>query len=298
VQAQHDRVAADLILADQKLNDAKEALREIVGSVDLSLAKIPSQLPLSRPEPADIDIWRNTAQQSNLNIMAAKSAAEIAKENIDLYFAGHLPTLDVVGRHQISGNNRPPTPLDFEESSVGLYVTVPIYSGGGVDAQVEQARDLYEQSLHEVDRQRRTAERQVKDAFRGVLSAISRTGALQTALKSAQGALEAAEMGLRVGNRTVVDVLLEQTKFFQIRTDLAKSRYDFLTNGLLLKQAAGTLVQRDIEAVNGLIHTAQTTDPAALAAEPTGMTKATAAQTLASSHGGEVPPIRTRNRTW
>lgn len=253
VKAQHDKIAADLILADQQMNDAKEALREIVGNVDISLVKLPEQLPLLKPEPADVEVWRNTAQQSNLRIIAANSAAEVAKQQMDLQFAGHLPTVDVVGTKTMSDTNRI-SGVVYDSDSVGVQVSVPIFSGGGVNAKVEQARDLYEEALQDVDKQRRATERQVKDGFRGVLSSIGRVTALATALKSAQSALDAAQMGYQVGSRTVVDVLIEQSKFFGIRRDYAKARYEYLLNGLLLKQAAGTLMREDMEAVNVLIH--------------------------------------------
>jgi outer membrane protein len=252
-QSQYDKVSADLILAEQQLSDAKEALREIIGPVDIHLARAPEELPMLKPEPADIESWRNTAQQSNLNIMAALSAAEVAKQAIDVNFAGHMPTLDLVATKSNYNNNRP-NGVAYDEENVGLALNFPIYSGGGVNARVEQARDLYAQALQEVDKQRRTAERQVKDAYRGVLAAIGRVGALKTALKSGQSALDASQMGYQVGTRTMVDVLVVQSRFFAIRRDYAKARYDYLQNGLLLKQAAGTLTGVDMAEVNALIH--------------------------------------------
>lgn len=266
VQARFDKVTADLILADQQLNDAKEALREIIGNVDIALVRVPDELPLLKPEPADVEVWRKTAQQSNLRIIAATSQAEVAKENIDLYFAGHLPTLDLVALKGQYDNNRP-NGVAYDEGNIGVTLNLPIYSGGGVNARTEQARDAYEQALHEVDKHRRTAERQVKDAFRGVLAAIGRVGALKTALKSGRSAMDASQMGYQVGTRTVVDVLIEQSRFFGIRKDYAKSRYDYLLNGLLLKQAAGTLAGADIADVNRLIRNGRTSQ-IRLPAEP------------------------------
>lgn len=252
VQARSDKVAADLILADQQLNDAKEALREIIGNVDVALIPVPEDLPLSQPQPADVGVWLKTAQQSNLRIMASTSQAEVAKENIDLNFAGHLPTLDLVAIKGQYDNNRP-NGVAYDEANIGVALNLPIYSGGGVNARTEQARDAYEHALHEVDRQRRAAERQVKDAFRGVLAAIGRVSALKTALKSGQSAMDASQMGYQVGTRTVVDVLIEQSRFFSIRKDYAQSRYDYLLNGLLLKQAAGSLTGADVADVNRLL---------------------------------------------
>lgn len=252
VQAQLDRVVADQILFQLQLNDAQQELREIIGNVDFRLSKVPDDVPLARPDPDKLDDWREVAQRSNLNILAAASAAAVAKENIDYHFAGHLPSLDLVGQKAMADNNRP-TGINFSESSIGLEVTVPILAGGGVNARVEQARDDLESAQQELDRQRRATERQVVNAFNGVNAAVARVSALRTALRSSQTAVDAAQVGYQVGTRTVVEVLLEQNRFYGIRRDYAIARCEYLYVGLQLKQAAGTLTRSDVAAVNSLL---------------------------------------------
>ena len=253
IQAQRDQVAAQLIVADQRLNDAKEGLREILGNTDIDLAKLPEQVPMSKPQPEDIDAWREMALKNNLNIIAAMSGAEIARQTIDVNFAGHLPSLDIQGNKTFYNTTRPPIGLSFNQESIGLYVNVPVFSGGEVNARVEQARDNYVQALATVDLQRRATQRLVKDAYRGVIAAIGQADAFSTAKKSAEVALEASEVGFQVGTQSAVDLLVQQNFYFQARRDYARSRYDYLINGLLLKQASGTLARDDIEAVNALI---------------------------------------------
>lgn len=259
-QAQRDKIAADLILAEQQLYDAKQALREIIGPVEISLMRVPAELQLAKPEPADVEAWHAAAQQSNLGILAASSGADAAKQNIDLYFAGHMPTVDLVAFKGYYNNNRP-NGVAYDENNVGVAVNVPLFSGGGVNAKVEQARDAYEQALHEVDKQRRAAERQVRDAYRGVMAAIGRVEALKTALKSAQTAFDASQFGFQAGSQTMVDVIIMQSRFFAIRRDYARARYDYLVNGLVLKQAAGTLTGEDMAEVNFVIHGGRTALP-------------------------------------
>jgi len=251
-QAQRDKVSADLILAQQQFEDAREALREIIGDQPIEPAKLPSHFPLDPPEPNDVEKWRENASQNNLNIIAASSDAEIAKRNIDVGVAGHLPSLDIIGEKSMMDTNRP-TGTQSDSGSVGVYVTVPIFAGGGVQASVEQSRHFYEQALFEVDRQRRFAERQVKNAFRGILSAIGRVAALKAAVKSSESAVDAAQTGYQVGTKTVVDILIEQSKLFANKRDYAQARYDYLINGFLLKQASGTLQPADLEVVNTIL---------------------------------------------
>jgi hypothetical protein len=52
----------------------------------------------------------------------------------------------------------------------------------------------------------------------------------------------------------MVDVLVQLSKLFEARRDYSRAKYDYLLNGLLLKQAAGTLAREDVDRVNALIH--------------------------------------------
>ena len=127
---------------------------------------------------------------------------------------------------------------------------MPIYSGGRVTSKTKQARFDYEAAQENLDKQRRTVNRQVRDAYRGVVSGISRVEALKASTVSAQSALEATEAGFEVGTRTMVDVLNAQRDLFRARSNYSQVRYSYILSGLQLKQAAGTLAPADMDKVN------------------------------------------------
>ncbi|MEY4195625.1 MAG: hypothetical protein RLZZ226_1993 [Pseudomonadota bacterium] len=254
IQAEYDRVRADLILAEQRRDDARESLREIIGGdVPPELVSVPEGVPLIRPEPDKVEAWRDMALQSNLDVVAALNAAEVAKRNIDIQYAGHLPTVDLTGQKNFSDTNRI-AGISADAENIGVNVRVPLFAGGGINARVVQAQHAYQQAVHEVDRRRRVAERQVKDAFRAISSSISRVRALEASIKSSESSLAATEMGYRVGTRTVVDIIIEQSRLYGSRTEHAKARYEYLKNRLILKQVTGTLMRVDVETLNALLH--------------------------------------------
>ena len=69
-------------------------------------------------------------------------------------------------------------------------------------------------------------------------------------MTSAESALKATEAGFEVGTRTMVDVLSEQRNLYRTKRDYSRSRYDYLINGIKLKQAASSLTAQDLELVN------------------------------------------------
>jgi len=248
-QAGFDQARASVIKTENDLENAKESMRVILGQFDGNISGLSKDIPLKPPEPTDMEVWNQRAQEDNLLIIAAKNQAEQAKKAIELQFAGHLPTLDLVGLAGFNDTNRQyGTRSEFE--TVGVTINVPIFQGGMVNSKVRQARELFSASQENLDAQRRNTINQVKTAYRGVITSISQVGALKSAVASAQSALDATEAGLDVGTRTMIDVLIQQRNLYQVKRDYAKTRYDYVTNSLSLKQAAGILMREDLEAVN------------------------------------------------
>jgi outer membrane protein len=90
-------------------------------------------------------------------------------------------------------------------------------------------------------------------AFFGVQSGQAQARALEAAESSSRLALEATQLGYRVGVRVNLDVLNAQTQLFNTQRDLSRARYDVLVASLRLRQAAGTLQPGDVNALSALL---------------------------------------------
>lgn len=246
-QAAFDRSRANLISAENALDNQWEALRRIIGPVSLPLARLGDRLPLSPPEPNDIDTWAETALARNFNIIAAQQAAESARKGIEVQRSGYYPSVNLQAGYDLSRTGSQ-FGSDTDSAYIGLNLQVPLYQGGAVASSTRQAGFNFRAAQDRLDQQRRAVINQVKDAFRGVLSSISDVKARQAAIVSARSSLESTQAGLEVGTRTQVDVLNAQRNLFQAEFDYLSSRYDYIINGVLLHQATSTL-NRDVLAM-------------------------------------------------
>ncbi|MEJ2693879.1 MAG: TolC family outer membrane protein [Candidatus Thiodiazotropha sp.] len=250
-QAAFDAARAAEISASNGLDNAWEALFEIIGSQPKSnLAILGDALQMVPPVPNDLQSWSDTAQQENYSIRAANANLEVLNQEVDVSRSGHFPTLDLVGGYTLNRNDSD-TATEADVSSIGVELQVPIFTGGAVNAQTRQALANYRAAQQSLDQTRRSVNRQVRDAFRGVLSSISQVEALKAATISAQSALESTQAGYEVGTRTIVDVLNVQRNLFSSQRDYLNSRYGYIINGLTLKSAAGNLSEEDLQRVNG-----------------------------------------------
>jgi outer membrane protein len=264
-QARYDQAVADVISGKRQVATAHEFLREITGQYYGDLADAGPDVPLVPPNPADVEAWVQTALNNNLNLEASRLGAEIAMDNVSIRRSGHLPTVDFFARRsnddqdadrqnkREDANLLPKGPADSDiwNDVIGVQLNVPIYSGGSVRSQSKQAVYEHRASREQLERVARETERQVRDSYLSVESEISRVRALARAVQSTETALRATEAGFEVGTRTTVDVLDARRNLFEAQRDYARSRYDYVVNALVLKQAAGNLSAADLQEVNG-----------------------------------------------
>ena len=247
-EAGFDLSRAQRIAAENALDIAREALRETTGAYQERLAPL-GDMQLVMPEPADIDRWTEIALERNLRLLAARHDTETARREIERIQAGHSPTLDAVG--SLGLNDSESGILgETRRANVGLRLNVLLYSGGSVVSRTRESRHRHQRALDVLERERRSAQRETRDAYLGVDSGISRVRALEQAVRSSETAAEAVEAGFQVGTRTSVDVLDAQRELFRARRDLSEARYGYVLDVLRLKRAAGTLSEDDLRLIS------------------------------------------------
>lgn len=256
-ESAYDAVIARVIAAENDWENAEEGLKQIIGEFDEPLSHLPPKIPFDRPSPDNIDQWHELGQQNNLQILAASYQADLAKKGIDLQFAGHLPSLDMIGNLDFVDTSRP-NGISYASQYIGAELKIPIFEGGAVNSRVDQARFQFEAATEQVDVQRRAVKLQVKNSFRKIIAAIGQIHALETAISSSQVALEAETAGFEVGTRTMVDVLVVLRNLYANKRDYAKAVYDYIIESFTLRHGASLIARQDIEVVNTWLTTVPT----------------------------------------
>lgn len=265
-QARYDNSRARVIQAENVLNDAKEGLAELTGKYLPDVDPLRDELPLVPPQPADMEHWVRTAIESSPSLIASRLNSEIAEAQVRQARAGHYPTLDLVVQYNDFVNNNLATrnpdtgelagifSLENEQTTWGLQLNVPIFSGFNTRSRTKQAGIRMEASLERLEQNNRAVVRTTRSNYRGTLAAILEVEARKQAVISGRSALEATEAGFEVGTRTIVDVLLSQQQLFQAERDYSQARHAYILNSLRLKQSSGVLGQPDLAEVNDLLH--------------------------------------------
>lgn len=258
-QAAFDTAVANYIAAQTTLSNDRENLRVITGIYYPRLSSLSEKFPLISPQPVNVEEWVRRSLAQNWSIRAAQYAVDTAKQQFQQQFGGHLPTISIQGQldriytdningyRNIAARNGPSTETD---RLVMLNINVPLFQGGGVMAETNQAAYNYKTVQQQLEQTIRNTTNTTRQSYLGVLAGISQIAADKQAIKSSISSLEGMEASYQVGTETLVDVLNQQQKVFQAQTQYATDRYNFVNNILVLKQAAGTLSFDDLRAIN------------------------------------------------
>lgn len=261
-QARFDLATAQEIIADNDLRTKSIALDQLVGRSGIAPKGLLTPVVLP-PAPGVVDEWVLRAEGEHPTIRKARLGLDIAQLETEKARAGNLPTVTLNGsfakNHASISSELRGTPSTFSDSgygsnsSIGVTMTLPLYAGGSIQNRIKETIALEEKSRNDLEAARRSIAQGTRQLFFAVQSGQAQVKALEAAESSSQLALEATQLGYKVGVRVNLDVLNAQTQLFSTKRDLAKARYDVLVGGLRLRQAAGVLKPDDVASVNQLL---------------------------------------------
>ena len=234
-----------------------ETLQPHLPAAAAAVATASTALPLAH--------WQQQAEDGNPGIRLQRLAQELAHAEADKHSARAAPSVELVaqaGQERLHGSG------DFGRSrssarsaSVGVLLTVPLYTGGMREARQEQTLRQLEQAQAQLDSMRQQVASQTHAAWLGLSAGAQRVQALEHALQASQSRLDATRTGREAGDRTLLDLLNAQNDAAATELALSQARSALLLDGLRLALLAGQLDEQQLRAASQLLH-AQAPTPA------------------------------------
>ncbi|GAD80211.1 TolC family outer membrane protein [Vibrio ezurae] len=254
-EAQYDTVLATEVLTENDLTNSYEKLRKITNQPYDEIDTLNSK----RFSPAKNTVNSNAlikeAHEKNLELLAARIEKDVAQDRIKSANSGHLPSLHFNASYgnEDYQNAWGRSPIDHSHGNdlkAGLTLSVPVYNGGATSAKTASAQAEYITASQKLENKYREVDANIRAYNNNVSASYSALIAYKQVLKSAQAAHKATLSGFRVGTRTIVDVLNSSRRVFEAQRSLSDARYDYITAGLRVKLAAGSLTEQDILDIN------------------------------------------------
>ena len=246
-----DQVSSEEITAKNNLAVQIENLRSITGHYYKKLKGLDKKLTLLRPTPNNIDQWITRSEKQNYNIEAQFYNVIAALEKIRQQSAGYAPTLDFsTGVSEAQGVDSGGDKTRNDNIMMGLNLSYQPIQGGLTYASEKQARYNYTAASSELEAVYRQVHNQARTSYISIVADINHTETDRKHIVSSRQALAATEVGLKVGTRTMVDVLNDLGTVYQAQRQYINDQYTYLNDMIDLKIAAGTLSPNDVAEIN------------------------------------------------
>jgi len=265
-QLAFDLSKASRINIEGKLFSSREALNALIGREIFSLSELGDTLVVSNPSPVSKEKWVELALTNNFQLKASYLRKKAAKNSARSAASNHLPKIDIVGTESESETNQfnyeglnfngqgIPVPAITGRRNFGIQFSMPLFQGGAVSSKRKQAYLKYDQATENTLFAERKVIQEVRSQYSNVLTLVANVTAQTQAVKSATSALEATQVGYKVGTRNVVDLLQAEKNLYSAEKNLSNAKYDYILSNLRLLLASGTISPSEIISINSLLN--------------------------------------------
>ena len=252
VQARLDLQAANTLLARHDYLDKQQGLQEIIGYGNVRLHRVrgPAHGRATAQRRAGLAAHRAGAELVDPRGLGRRGRGREGSIGAARRLLPSMALRASTGRNETGGS------LFGGGSTVGdtrvtLNLSVPIFQSGytyGMSHAAAASR--LGAASSELSLARRKVQRQVFSSFQNIVIGMDRIKALNSSVQSFELALRQKEEGFKAGLNDVVSVLDATRNLYNAKRQQAEAGYNFVLDGLKLKQAAGTLNAADIAAIS------------------------------------------------
>lgn len=238
---------AQVVLARANLSASEAAFLEIFQHPPAVLEQAPGvELLLPRSEKAAAE----ANERFSPDIAIAIAQKQAAFHAIDRANADRLPVVSLQGGYRQRTDATPLTP-PADGAFAMVVATVPLYSGGLVEANVAEARPNHNASAHQLDDARARSRAVIARAWSQMVAARAALASLRLQHAANQKAVAAVVEEHRIGQRSLVDVVNARQAAIASETALEQSKRNSIVNDYAVLQLTGKLTAETIAATLG-----------------------------------------------
>jgi protease secretion system outer membrane protein len=251
-QARFNLAQAQEIEAQDNQDSALRELERLVGTpLEIGdLERLTEHFTVRPLQPNRYEAWRDLAMAQNPELASMRHAVDVAQYEVEQNRAGFLPRL---GLYASSGKSKSGSENTYNQrydtDSVGIQLSIPLFSGGETLAATRQSSHRMQQSSYELDDKVAETLNQVRKMFNLSSSSAAKIKAYELGVESAQTLVLATRKSIAAGVRVNLDLLNAEQQLFNVSNELSKAKYDYLNAWTSLRFYAGVLSENDLELV-------------------------------------------------
>jgi outer membrane protein len=235
---------ANLAASKSALDLARSNLQTSRASYERHIGALPGTLvepkSIDKLLPRTLDEAVSISARENPAVVAALYNEQQARHTIDTIWGELLPSAQLTAaysrRYGVSAAVN-----DTDTKSVVGSLTVPLYSGGEVQARVRQAKQTHIARIQQIEQARTEIKAQVATAWATLVATRAQLVSDNAQVVSAQTALTGVREEERVGQRTLLDVLNAEQVLLNARVAVVTDKHNIAVAAYVLISAIGRL---------------------------------------------------------
>lgn len=244
-----DALQAKTAFAQAKLNrqktegDARVAVGSLANALgleaDYRLNIAPPFLP--KPDAEQETMVHGLIEEAKTlrpDLAAAEATVKAAEANVKAAEAGHLPSISLIGNY---GYNHTSLPSDTQSWTIGMQVSVPLFTGFNTTYQIRSAEEQLEVKRANYDQLEQSVSLDVWRAYQLLNTAHESFKSSEDLVASAFQSERVAMGRYKAGAGNIIDLLNAQSSHANARLQLIQAQYTWLTQKAQLAQALGRL---------------------------------------------------------
>jgi outer membrane protein len=238
--------------AQNGVDTKRRALEQLTGAPFEALARMRGAPTMPALDPADPDAWAEQAKAHAFPVQLRQLDWQIAKFDVSKAQAAHYPVVGVTANYTpagaAAGYIRPTT-----TTTAMLTVTIPIYSGGEMQAKVRESQALEDKAKNGLVAASRDAQAAARDSFARYEAGRERIGMRVRFVEACRDTLAVTQTGYKLGSRSSTDVLRAMNALYTAQRDLRIARYDAIVALLQLRADTAALNEDDVAQIGATL---------------------------------------------
>lgn len=244
-----ENLRPQVLQAEQQYNDARNALKLVLGIDVNEPVTLTSDLDYQASEQPTLDILQQRVVASNYTLRSLALQQQVNEELIDIQQSEYLPTLSMFGNYTYQGQSDDFNFTTVSSAAAGLNLSLSLFQGFQTTARVEQARIDYQRIQQQIETLSQSLKLQTESITGQLDNARRRVQAQGRTVEQAQRGYEIAQIRYSAGTGTQVEINDAELALRQARLNRLQSIYDYLLAQARLQQLTGELEDRYLQTV-------------------------------------------------
>lgn len=229
-----------LIQAQNDLEKQRIALARVIGLPVTQKFRLVNRVPYQPLPEEELENAYQRALQTRPDYQAALASLRAAQYTREAAWQQRLPSVGLMANYGVLGF----TPSSLAPNwTAAATLNIPIFQGGRVEADIQQAEAVVNQRQAQVDNLRASIEQDIEDALLDIKAAAQQVEVAKIGLDYAQQTLEQSQDRFSAGVTNNVEVIQAQQQLASANEQYIESLYAHNIAKVLLARAIGNAEQ-------------------------------------------------------